>query len=353
MNNIIYLEPAAKLGEKAYLFDVNTPNFAKNIMYGGVSGGVIKANFKNLDATRVEVDPIFLDPGRRHFSGYKLLVGSPALGSALSFTEPIFPLAGLGIFSGITSNATKDIYGNPVNLSSITNTGAYNGSGEPNAPILETYEAESGIIVGGSEINCSNGSGGKAVNIGSAGQTLTFNIVNVSNTDLYLINVFYANPLKSTLKITVNGGNTESIILPYSDAYCYQAGNPTSFPIIRALNSGSNTIMFEQGIIDKIEIVSVNNTALSTESEAFLNKSEAYLEKSIIPSSETIRLIINKEMSSQNVEISIFDINGSLIIRKNLNSNNMSLEANQFGTGMKILVAKVGSQLIVKKFIVY
>jgi hypothetical protein len=349
INNIIYLEPAAKLGEKAYLFDVNTPNFSKNIMYGGS----IKVDFKNLDATKIIQSPLLLAPGRRHYSGYKLVTGSPALGSALSFTEPSFPLAGTGIFRDITSNATKDIYGNPVNLSAATNIGADNGSGEPSIPAVVTYEAESGIIVGGSEINCSNGSGGKAVHVGSEGQTLTFNTVNVSSTDLYLINVFYANPLKSTLKVTVNGGATESIILPYSDAYCYQSGIPTSFPIIKTLNTGDNAIMFEQGIIDRMEVVSVNEAILSTELERFLDKTEAYLEKTIIPSSETLRLIINKEMSSQNVEISIFDINGSLIIRKNLDSKDMSLEANSFGTGMKILVAKVGAQLIVKKFIVY
>jgi len=54
-------------------------------------------------------------------------------------------------------------------------------------------------------------------------------------------------------------------------------------------------------------------------------------------------------MSSKNIEISIFEINESLFIRKNLDSKNISLEANSFGTGRKILVAILGSQLIVKK----
>ncbi len=349
INNIIYLEPSAKLGEKAYLFNVDAPNFAKNIMYGGT----INPNFKNLDATKIIQSPLFLSPGRRHFSGYKLLTGSPALGSALSFTEPIFPLAGAGIFSDITSNATKDIYGNPVNLSAVTNIGADNGSGEPNMPIVVTYEAETGTIVGGNEINCSNGSGGKAVNIGSAGQTLTLNNITVPITDLYLMNVFYANPLKSTLRITVNNGETESVILPYSDAYCYQSGIPTSFPIIKTLKAGDNTVTFEQGIIDKIEVVSVNDATLSSELEGFLDTTEAYLEKTIIHNGETIKLIINQEIESEKVEISVFDISGALLIRKNCNTENMSFKANNFGTGMKILVAKVGTQLIVKKFVVY
>ena len=75
--------------------------------------------------------------------------------------------------------------------------------------------------------------------------------------------VFYANPNKSNLKVTVNSGETETIILPYSDGYCYTGGNPTSFHFIKTLNLGNNTIKLEQGFIDKIEVVSVNDTTLS------------------------------------------------------------------------------------------
>ena len=47
INNIIYLEPSARLGELDYLLDVDTQNFSTNIMFGGT----IKSVFKNLDAT--------------------------------------------------------------------------------------------------------------------------------------------------------------------------------------------------------------------------------------------------------------------------------------------------------------
>jgi hypothetical protein len=349
INNIIYLEPSAKLGEKAYLFDVDTPNFARNVMYGGT----IKTIFKNLDATKIVQSPLLLSPGRRHFSGYKLFVGSPALGTAMNFTEPIFPLAGAGIFSSVTSNATNDIYGNPVNLAASTNIGADNGTGEPNIPTINTYEAESGNIVGGNEINCINGSGGKAVNVQAVGQSLTLDNINVPSTDLYIINVFYANPFKSTLKVTVNNGATDSVILPYSDAYCFESGVPTSFVIIKTFNSGDNTIMFEEGIIDRIEVVSVNDATLSTELDRFLNKTEAYLEKAIVSNSETIRLIVNKEIEAEMAKVSVFDMNGALLIRKNCNTENINIEANNFETGMKILVVQVGAHFIVKKFIVY
>jgi hypothetical protein len=260
LNNIIYLESDAKLGKKGYTADIVTPNFNKNIIYGGD----IKTEFKNLDASKIEQDPLFLFTGTRQSKGYKLQSGSPALGAAYSFTEPTFPLAGVGIFKDITSKATKDIYGNPVDLLSSTNIGAYNGPGETYIPVVNTYEAEDGDIVGGNIINsCSNGSNGKAVNVGKEGKTLTINNINVPITDTYLIKVFYANSNKSNLKVTLNNDETETIILPYSDAYCYQGGNPTSFDFIKTLNLGNNTIKLEQGFIDKIEVVSINDATLS------------------------------------------------------------------------------------------
>jgi hypothetical protein len=349
LNNIIYLESDAKLGELEYTNDITTPFFSKNIMYGGV----IKNDFKNLDAKKIEQDPKFLVPGTRHFSGYKLKIESPALGSALSFTEPTFPLAGVGIFKDITSKATKDIYGNPVDLSSSTNIGAYNGPGETYIPIANTYEAESGIIVGGNIINsCSNGSNGKAVNIGNEGETLTINNINVPSTDNYLIKIFYANPFKSNLKFTLNSGGTETIILPYSDGYCYQGGNPTSFDFMKTLKSGNNTIKLEQGFIDKIEVISMNDATLSSISEEFLDKTEAYLEKTVIAPSESIKLIINKELESKKVEVSIYNINGALLRKENFNSKNINIEAHSLGTGLKIFTAKIEGYLFVKKIII-
>jgi len=69
--------------------------------------------------------------------------------------------------------------------------------------------------------------------------------------------VFYAIPYKANLKLTVNGGETETVLFPSSDAYCYQSGNPTNFPIIKSLNSGNNSL------------------------KCFLNKNDAFLEKNI------------------------------------------------------------------------
>jgi hypothetical protein len=349
INNIIYLEPTAKLGEKKYTYDVDTPNFANNIMFGGT----IKSNFKNLDTSRRELDPRFFDTGRRHFSGYKLLTSSPALGTALSFTEPAFPLAGIGVFEDVTSNATKDIFGNQVNLTSTTNIGADNGSGEPSAPIISSFEAEFATIAGGNEINCINGSGSKAVNVLGDGESVTFNNVSVSSAGLYFINVFYANPNQSSLKITVNDAETETVILPYSDAFCFQSGNPTSFPIIKSLNSGNNTIKLEKCAVDKIEVLSVTDALLNTSNLDLLDNTKAYLEKTLLHANESLRLIISKELEyTDNIEVSVYDITGVLIVKKNFNTTDINLGVNSFGTGIKIVTAKIGPYVFVDKIVV-
>ncbi len=349
INNIIYLEPSALLGELSYLLDVNTRNFSKNIMFGGT----IKSNFKNLDATRKEVDPKFFDSGRRHFSGYKLLTSSPAIGAGLSFVEPIFPQAGKGIFAAITSNATKDIFGNSVNLATATNIGAYNGSGETIQPIKQTYEAESATIVGGTEINCVNASGTKAVNIEADGKSLTFNAVNVPASDLYFIKVFYANPFKSNLKVTVNDSAPETILLPNSDAYCFESGNPTYFPILKNLNAGNNTIRFENGIIDKIEFISVTEASLSVNDSFILDKSSAFLEKTLLSSDDSIKLLVDKKIEYQNAEVSVYDVTGRLLSKKEFStSEDITLQTSNLGNGVKIVTARVGDYFFVDKIII-
>lgn len=349
LNNIIYLEPSARLGELDYLLDVDTRNFSKNIMFGGT----IKSSFKNLDATRKEVDPKFFDSGRRHFSGYKLLTTSPAIGAALSFVEPVFPQAGIGIFKDITSNATKDIFGNPVNLASATNIGAYNGSGETNSLTRYSFEAESANIVGGTEINCVNASGTKAVNVLNEGNTLTFNSINVPTSNLYFIKVFYANPVKSNLKITVNSGDAETILLPNSDAYCFQSGFPTYYPILKNLNTGNNTIKLENGVIDKIELIAITETSLSVNSDFFLSKTDAFLEKTLLTSNESLKLIIDKKVEYQTVEFSVYDITGALLSKKHFSAlEDITLQTSNLGKGVKIVTARVGDYFFVDKIII-
>ncbi len=348
-NNIIQLETGAKLGQKSYSFNVGNSNFQKNILFGGT----INTNFKNRDATRKEVDPRFIAPGRKHFSGYKILSFSPAKSDAFSFVEPVFPLAGQGIFANITSKATKDIFGNPVNLLSTTNIGADNSAGNTNFPTEASFEAEAATF-SGSQVNCENASGGSVINVTAAGSSLIFNAITAPQTDTYLVKVYYLNPNMTSLKMTVNDQATETILLPGSNGFCFESGNPTSFHIVTTLQAGTNSIKFEQAVIDKIEVVSVENATLNLTDNLLEKRVEAYLEKTIISKNETLRLIVrNNELeANQSVELSIFDITGKLLLKKNCDVNDISAPANRLGSGMKIVTAKIGNSLIVKKLIV-
>ena len=349
INNIIYLEPSARLGELDYLLDVDTQNFSTNIMFGGT----IKSVFKNLDATRKEVDPKYIDPGRRHVSGYKLLSTSPAMGAALRFVEPVFPKAGIGIFKDITSNATKDIFGNPVNLATKTNIGADNGSGESALSFKYSFEAESGTLVGGTQINCVNASGAKAVNVLADGQSLRFNAINLPKTDLYFIKIFYANPLKSNLKITINGSDPETLLLPNSDAYCYQSGFPTYYLILKKLNAGDNTIQIENSVIDKIEILPISEAILGMNSHLFVDKTHVFLEKTLLTSDESLKLSIDNKLIYQDVEVCVYDITGTVLSKKKYVAfEDVKLETSNLGKGVKIVTARVGNYFFVDKIIV-
>ena len=348
-NNIIQLETGAKLGQKSYLFTIPNANFKKNILFGGT----INSNFKNKDATRKEVDPRFIAPGRKHFSGYKILSFSPAKADAFSFVEPIFPLAGQGIFANITSKATKDIFGNPVNLLSTTNIGADNGVGNTNFPAEASFEAESATFTG-SQVTCVNASEGLAVNVSTSGSSVIFSNITAPENNTYLVKVYYLNPSTSDIKITVNSDEATLLKLPPTNGFCFEQGNPSSFHFITNLQSGVNSIKFEQAIIDKIEVVSVENATLNLTDNLLEKRIDTFLEKAIISSNESVRLIVRKvELDlNQAVELSIFDITGRLLLKKTCEINDISAPANRLGSGMKIVTAKIGNSLIVKKLIV-
>lgn len=348
-NNIIQLETGAKLGQKSYSYNVTNSNFRKNILFGGT----INSNFKSKDATRKEVDPRFIAPGRKHFSGYKILSFSPAKSDAFSFVEPVFPLAGQGIFANITSKATKDIFGNPVNLLSTTNIGADNGTGNSVFPTEASFEAENATFTG-SQVACVNASGGIAVNVSAAGNSIVFNNINAPQNNTYLVKVYYLNPNMADVKITVNSDETSVLKLPPTDGFCFEAGNPSSFHFIANFKSGLNSIKFEQAIIDKIEVVSVDIATLNLTDNLLEKRVDAYLEKSIISKNESVRLILkNNDLdANQSVELSIFDITGKVLVQKKCELTDISAPANNLGSGLKIVTTKIGNLVIVKKLIV-
>ncbi|WP_179020660.1 right-handed parallel beta-helix repeat-containing protein [Winogradskyella forsetii] len=351
-NNILALEPTARVGEASYIYDVATPNFGKNIMFGGT----IKTDFKNLDPTRLEVNPQLLESGRRHFSGYKIFSSSQAIGEALSFTEPSFPLAGIGIFQDVTSNATQDLYGNPVDLSTATNIGAYNGSGVTSLDNVSTFEAEdtNNTISGGAgQITCANASGGAAVNFDGDEETLTFGNINVPTTDSYLVVLHHASASKSTIKVTVNGGETQSIIMPANNGFCFESGLPTAFPIVLNLNSGENSIQFEKGILDKIDVIATSSVTLSVEDSEMLQDAIAYLEKTVLGSDDTLRLLFYEPNTFRNTSLFIYDTNGRVLFDKKYNNNNIDISASSLGKGVKIVLAKIDGYMMVKKIVIH
>ena len=350
LNNIIYLEPNAKLGIKDYEVNIGSSNFKNNVFFGGT----ISAAFKNLDATKLESNPQFNIPNLRHFSGYSIQSSSPVIGNGHRFTEPEFPLAGLGIFKDITSKATKDIFGNPVNLLESSNIGADNGEGTSAVNVV-TFEAESGDFEGGAnEINCPNASGAKAINFQDIGESLTFHNIDASENGDYLITVYYLNAVKSSLKIAVNNNEQETIILPASDAYCFQSGNPTSFSFVQKLNKGLNSIRFENGILDKIEILDVSKITLSLASQFPNTKKELiYLNKTIFKSTENIELNYYDGNKIDKTKVSVYNTNGSLLFKEIFSDNSIRFNANKLGKGVKIIAVETLGSTFVKKIIIY
>ena len=59
-----------------------------------------------------------------------------------------------------------------------------------------------------------------------------------------------------------------------------------------------------------------------------------------------IKLIIDKKIEYDNAEVSIYDISGALLSKKNFASGDINLEANNLGKGVKIVIARIGSFII-------
>ncbi|NME70433.1 sulfatase-like hydrolase/transferase [Flammeovirga aprica] len=258
INNILYLKSGSKLGVGSgkYTNSANSPNFKKNIFFGGE----FNSNLKALDATRIEQDPLFIGGGTHNERGYVLQEGSPAIGAAESFEEPTFPYAGQGVFADVTAKATKDYYGNAVNLASTTNIGAYNGVPSTLALNETTYEAETATINGGSIINCSNASGQSSVDASSS--SVSF-IVNVEETKEYILKVYYLNPSVSQVGVTVNNEEEEMIFFQKNNGFCYQDGVPTNYQIVKTLNAGYNTITVSNTIVDKLGVVTFEESDIT------------------------------------------------------------------------------------------
>ncbi|MBK3517218.1 carbohydrate binding domain-containing protein [Carboxylicivirga marina] len=101
---------------------------------GGISishnlfDGEVHRSFRNTDKNGILGDPNHKNPrgsGKEH---YALNEPSYAVYAGLSFKEPVFPMAGKGIFKDIPVNPDVDIFGNPIDIENIRpNVGAQAG----------------------------------------------------------------------------------------------------------------------------------------------------------------------------------------------------------------------------------
>ncbi len=90
--------------------------------------GDISTEFQNRDKKKiVDVWPSFHDANSLELEGFKIFEGSPLVGEGKSFSQPIFPMAGQGIFSDISAYPKVDAFGNVVDIENqVPNIGADN-----------------------------------------------------------------------------------------------------------------------------------------------------------------------------------------------------------------------------------
>ncbi|HAT75835.1 MAG TPA: hypothetical protein DCS17_07905 [Flavobacterium sp.] len=65
-----------------------------------------------------------------------------------------------------------------------------------------------------------------------------------------------------------------------------------------------------------------------------------------------MRLIIDEKIEYQNAEVSIYDISGALLSKKNFATGDINLETNNLGKGVKIVTARIGYYIFVDKIVI-
>jgi len=99
-----------------------TLSVSNNLFHGTVS-----QDFVNLDNKPKNGDPLFHNLEELDKSSFKILQESPAINNGKMFSEPVFPMAGSGIFEHISPVASTDTFNNEVNLKQNSpNIGASN-----------------------------------------------------------------------------------------------------------------------------------------------------------------------------------------------------------------------------------
>lgn len=124
-NNIFYATGNGSIGEQVTILTSQGSEYAmaNNLFFGNVT-----QDFSDYDTNPLFGDPWFSEPGALKSTGYRLNLGSNALDAGTTFPEPLFHMAGKGIFKEVKPYAEADLFGNSVDLSDTpTHIGAYNG----------------------------------------------------------------------------------------------------------------------------------------------------------------------------------------------------------------------------------
>ena len=159
-NNIFYVADNAQMGATTALKMVNgaTLDISNNLFYGNVN-----SKFTDLDdnaqfgnpgfanegvlAELTEPSPVYDGDVEEHFLNYKIDMDSLAVDAGKSFAEPVFPMAGKGIFAHVTFD--HDIFGNPIDIANeAPNIGADNSksSGSSNLTFGTSYNQHQLLI---------------------------------------------------------------------------------------------------------------------------------------------------------------------------------------------------------------
>ena len=123
-NNIFMTEGSSSIGASVTLnIDTNSELLvANNLFYGNIGQDLV-----DLDVSPVFTNPQFTSAGATNKDGYVLNSNSGAVDQGTTFIEPVFPMAGQGIFENISSLSLTDPFGISVDLENkIPNIGASN-----------------------------------------------------------------------------------------------------------------------------------------------------------------------------------------------------------------------------------
>ncbi|MCA0932475.1 T9SS type A sorting domain-containing protein [Lutimonas saemankumensis] len=114
-------------GEIAANTDITIENGSKLSLSNNLYHGNINDQFILLDENTLLADPYFKGDSEINKNAFKILPESPVINKGMMFSEPLFPMAGSGIFEHISEFASTDTFNNEVDLKAYApNIGASN-----------------------------------------------------------------------------------------------------------------------------------------------------------------------------------------------------------------------------------